>query len=433
MGGGLLVSLPLATTSCSSSEQLPTKLLIDKSLNPINANLDNEITPTIDISRLIKTDTGESVSGVTFICEGLPNGLSINESTGVILGTPTRIQESTSHEIKFSCTLKEIPLEGSTEINIQINGPQSIVCSQIEDKSIVVNESFSLGVANVKMVFDGGVEKSISSDDVTYELLDSDGQSAASTLPQGLSFNTTQRKISGTVTSLNYYVPKTYKIKIIGSQRIGSLVGYSNTFTLSMENNPMPDTVYDIDENNVLLGFKEGVDLFQYDGICNTMQIPVRVTSVDHSAFEKDLVSLIPSFITNLIFANGSNCSTIGQLSFAYNSSLTSIDLSQATKLTFIGSTPGGGTFSCCTKLISVKFPSSLNKINQYCFAQSSNLSSITWDAWKGNTEFGVDPFDRLPTTGIVIVTNPIDDAHNSAALLAYLKTKGLPTGWTIG
>ncbi len=60
---------------------------------------------------------------------------TFNESTGVILGTPTRIQESTSHEIKFSCTLKEIPLEGLTEINIQINGPQSIVCSQIEDES----------------------------------------------------------------------------------------------------------------------------------------------------------------------------------------------------------------------------------------------------------------------------------------------------------
>lgn len=63
----------------------PTKLIIDKTLDPINVNLDSQITPTIDISGSIKTDTEESVSGVTFTCENLPNGLSIDQSTGVIL------------------------------------------------------------------------------------------------------------------------------------------------------------------------------------------------------------------------------------------------------------------------------------------------------------------------------------------------------------
>ena len=481
----------------------PTKLLIDNSLDPINVNLDGEITPTNDISGLIKTDTGivvkDQVNDLKIWSDNLPNGLSINESTGVISGTPTQIQESTSHEIKFSCTLKEIPLQGSTEINIQINGPQSIVCSQIEDKSIVVNESFSLGVANVKMEFNDGTQKSVSSNDVTYELLDSDGQSAASTLPQGLSFNTSQGKISGTVTSLNYYAPMTYKIKIIGSARIGSRVGYSNTFRLSMENNPLPDTVYNIDANNVLLGFTEGIDLSQYDGICNTMQIPVRVTSIGNEAFFNNSKTTIPLFIKNLTFPDGSNCSTIGDrafrkssltsvsfpkslneignASFSYCSALASIDLSNCINLTVMNSgafrkclsltsidlsnctkltTLDQGIFYDCSALTSVSFQNCLTTINQLCFynciqltsisfpgslttvgyevfKNCSNLSSITWDAWNGNIVFQSTPFSGVcPDGGTVNVTNPIDDTHNSAALLRYLLDNGggLPELW---
>ncbi len=445
----------------------PTKLVIDKTLDPINANLDSEITPTIDISGLIKTDTEESVSGVTFTCEGLPNGLSINQSTGVIFGIPTHIQNSTSYTIKFSCTFKEIQLEGSTQINIKVNGPQSIVCSQIEDQSIAVNKSFSLGVADVKMVFDGGAQKSLSSSDIaSYELLDDKGQSAASTLPQGLTFNTNNGSIFGTVTSPNLYAPTTYKIKITGSQRIGSVVGYSNTFTLSMKDNPLPETIYNIDTNNVLQGFKEGVDLTQYDGICDTMQIPTNVINIANSAFN----TKIPSFITNITFAEGSKLSAIGDSVFRSNSSLKTVDLSNCINLTSVSSY----LFDLCANIISIALPNSIITLGHSCFGNCHHLSSITippnlstiegnvfWRnyelteisfpsslttigsnafsncsglkkiVWNANTTptlaqniFG----ENLVPDGTVKSTGSI----SSQVLLDLLKTKGLPNGWTV-
>ncbi len=376
LGGGVLTTLPFTTTSCSFSNNNP-KLVCDDDTIPgdITGNLDSEISPTVSLLNHIKTDTGESVSGVTFTCDGLPNGLSINQSTGVIFGTPTQVQESTSYIIKFSCTFKEIQLEGSTKINIEVNGPQSIVCSQIEDRSIVVNESFSLGVVNVKMVFDGGTQRSLSSSDIaSYELVDDKGQSAASTLPQGLNFNTNNGSISGTVTSLNYYAPTTYKIKITGSQRIGSVIGYSNTFTLSMKDNPLPETVYDIDENNVLKGFKEGVDLSQYDGICDTMQIPARVTEIQD---DLHFGLSIPSFIKKLTFPEGSQCTRMGSNSIKNASSITLVDLSNCAMLSIIGS----GSFQNCSLLESIIFPSSLNQIGAYVFMADSSLTSITWNS----------------------------------------------------
>ena len=362
----------------------------------------------------------------------------------MISGTPTQVQESTSHEIKFSCTLKEIPLQGSTEINIQINGPQSIVCSQIEDKSIVVNESFSLGVANVKMEFNDGTQKSVSSNDVTYELLDSDGQSAASTLPQGLSFNTSQGKISGTVTSLNYYAPTTYKIKIIGSARIGSKVGYSNTFTLSMENNPLPDTVYNVDTNNTLLGFKEGVDLNQYDSICNTMQIPVRVTSIAGNAFLSSGSTTIPPFITKLTFAEGSNCSTIGQAAFAFSKltslilpsalttvqkdafascfSLISADLSKCNGLEIISQ----GVFYRCRSLTSITIMNQIKEIHAMAFNECSILDNIIWDLpsdYQTSIYIASRAFADISSTGTVTSLNT--SIASSQQLLEWIKTKG--------
>ena len=351
----------------------PTKLVCDDDTIPgdITGNLDSEISPTVSLLNHIKTDTEESVSGVTFTCDDLPNGLSINQSTGVIFGTPTHIQESTSYIIKFSCTFKRIQLEGSTEINIETNGPQSIVCSQIEDQSIAVNKSFSLGVADVKMVFDGGTQKSLSSSDIaSYELVDDKGQSAASTLPQGLTFNTNNGSISGTVTSPNLYAPTTYKIKIAGSQRIGSVIGYSNTFTLSMKDNPLPETVYNIDTNNVLQGFKEGVDLTQYDGICDTMQIPTNVINITNDAFN----AKIPSFITNITFTKGSKLSTIGGNVFRSNSNLKTADLSNCINLTSVSSY----LFDFCLNIISIVLPNSIITLGYSCFGNCQHLSSIT-------------------------------------------------------
>ncbi len=91
---------------------------------------------------------------------------------------------------------------------------------------------------------------------------------------------------------------------------------------------PLPYEVYEIDENNTLLGFQ---DAFLNDPTspiykdnfknCDTMEIPAIVTSVADNAFfdipqSGDPSSTIPSFITRLTFAEGSHCSSIGENAF---------------------------------------------------------------------------------------------------------------------
>lgn len=192
--------------------------------------------------------------------------------------------------------------------------------------------------------------------------------------------------------------------------------------------NALPYEVYEIDESNVLLGFKAGIDLDQYhDGIVNTMEIPSKVTSIDAAAFFENAKSTIPSFIKNLTFGKQSKCTTIGFYSFRL-STLIVVDLSNATNLEKLIE----GAFTQCSVLTSVTFPSSLTLIGNYAFYINYSLNSIIWNSWNSTATVEATAFySGLPAQGTVLVTNPIG-SNNSAALLAYLKTKGLPNGWTV-
>ena len=84
----------------------------------------------------------------------------------------------------------------------------------------------------------------------------------------------------------------------------------------------LPESVYYIDENDVLRGFREGINLSQYDGICDAIQVPAKITSIADGAFtdytNAELRSKIPPFITKIIFEEGSNCSSIGVAGFCF-------------------------------------------------------------------------------------------------------------------
>lgn len=142
--------------------------------------------------------------------------------------------------------------------------------------------------------------------------------------------------------------------------------------------NALPYEVYEIDQSNVLLGFKAGIDLSQYDGICDTMQIPSKVTSVADRAFSfynqatYKYYTTIPSFITNLTFAKRSNCTSIGQAAF-YLSPLTTIKLNNTLE------TIGIDAFADSLKLASVDFPSSLQSIGESAFVRDYELTSISF------------------------------------------------------
>ncbi len=222
--------------------------------------------------------------------------------------------------------------------------------------------------------------------------------------------------------------------------------------------NPLPEDVYNIDQNNVLKGFtSEFLDNPSAYSDCNTMLIPASVTSIVDNAFYHNYASTIPSFIKKVTFAKGSKCNSIGSNTFAredYSASTTTlilIDLSKCSSLTTIGSDAfryntslasitfpsslesiGETTFGSCRQLISVTFPSSLKTIGAYAFIGCNLLlNNIKWNAWAGNTTLDPTSFSGVCRNGIVTVTNPIDDEHNSAALLAYLKQYGgLPDSW---
>ncbi len=283
----------------------------------------------------------------------------------------------------------------------------------------------------------------------------------------------------------------------------------------------LPDSVYRI-ENDVLMGFtSEFLANSRAYRLCNTMQIPARVTSINESAFYNGSESTIPDFIENLTFAEGSKCSSIGyhafdgcksitsitlsnslieiyssafkgctsltsisfpnslttidESAFTQCSALSSVDLSNATKLLSINpyafktctsltsvNLPnslqliGKGAFVNCSSLTSVNFPNNLTSIGEIAFAfcnlssvtlpgtlttigrqifnRNANLSSITWNAWNGNTNLQRDSFMGVCSTGgDVTVTNPIDDTHNTPELLNYLvENADLPESWRV-
>ncbi len=235
---------------------------------------------------------------------------------------------------------------------------------------------------------------------------------------------------------------------------LGATVSIPFTVTncaCSQKNNPLPDTVYNIDANNVLKGFKEGINLSQYDGKCNTMEIPANVTSINAEAFINDTKdgTTIPPFITKLIFPKNSNCSsigmyafpqspitfvtlpdsltTIGDVTFGYCFSLASINFpSHLTRL-------GAGAFQNCTSLTSVTFPSSLMTFSEDAFKDCSKLKYIAWDLPTNyiNIMIKTNAFVNISLTGKVESLNP---QITSQQFLDWIKTKGgFPTtGWDI-
>ena len=251
----------------------------------------------------------------------------------------------------------------------------------------------------------------------------------------------------------------------------------------------LPDQVYDIDETtHELKGFKSDLnnpdsEIYQENfKDCDTMRIPADVTSIGFSAFANTdshpAQTLVPSFITKLTFAKGSQCSSISGSAFIKAASLTSvtfpsslvtiqnscfgecsrlttIDFSKCTSLeSFFGSafrwcslltsvdlsncskltTINGYVFGSCLELTSVIFPSGSITIGDSLFYECSKLNNIEWESWAGSESINLS---STSFSGVcqekrtVKVIDPTDEAHNSAKLLEYLKTNGgLPDTW---
>ena len=191
---------------------------------------------------------------------------------------------------------------------------------------------------------------------------------------------------------------------------------------------PLPESVYDIDQNNVLKGFtSEFLANPTVYNRYNTMQIPASVKSIANKAFHSGTDSTIPDFITKLTFAEGSVCSTIGWNTFAWGDSLTSITLPSCL------TTLGGGAFLECSSFTSITLPSSLTKIDNSCFNACSKLNNIEWNLptnYQSSITIVDYAFNGISSTGSVKSLNT--SIASSQQLFDWIKDKGrFPSaGW---
>ncbi len=165
----------------------------------------------------------------------------------------------------------------------------------------------------------------------------------------------------------------------------------------------LPREVYDIDsKDHTLYGFTRNFerhydDYKQFD----TIWIPSDVKYISNYAFfDTDAsASKIPTYLKKIAFAEGSNCSSIGQNAFYGCSSLTSVDFSNCKTLSTIGNyafrncnlissinfsncleltSIGSNVFAVCSSLTSIVFPDNLSEIGIEAFDSCSSLESIT-------------------------------------------------------
>ena len=161
--------------------------------------------PTIPTQILVKnqgftltlpTVTNVGETGVTYALSGtLPTGLAFNATTRVLSGTVTSSAAVRSLTYTASKTGK---VSASTSFNLSVADQPTLILPSIANQALTANVAFSL---TLPAVSNAGVTG------VTYRL--------TGTLPSGLSFTASSRKLAGTVTaaassrSLTYTASKT--------------------------------------------------------------------------------------------------------------------------------------------------------------------------------------------------------------------------------
>ena len=218
-----------------------------------------------------------------------------------------------------------------------------------------------------------------------------------------------------------------YKYLLIQENREGKMCFYGAVLELVQEYTDNPEAFSQYDTIQI----PAYVETARINSLANFCGLAKKLTFEKKSKFIETTYNCFSgSSLKSADFSNCTRLTTLAGNCFWGATSLSSVILPP--NLSSIEQ----NAFGQCAALSSVTFPSSLTTIGSAAFyintsQQDVGLKNITWDAWQGADQMSLqsDSFQKVNTSGTVTVTNPIGD-NDSAKLLEYLKTKGLPEGW---
>ncbi|MDE6477284.1 MAG: putative Ig domain-containing protein [Mycoplasmoidaceae bacterium] len=223
----------------------PSYLIINNNFTTINVNVGDTVT-TPSLTDKITTNIGTKITtGITFSINGsLPTGLAFDTTTGVISGIIIDPTSSYDLSITASATLDSKTISGTS------NG-FSIVISQLPPKpyKLIIDYDFetilsapgeTISTPSLIGYIKTNTGDSVLKDDITFMM--------NSRLPDGLSFDSSVGKITGTLTENS---ESSYNLSIFVSAKVGSeqLYGSSNSFSIIVTHSPPEPTKLLINEN----------------------------------------------------------------------------------------------------------------------------------------------------------------------------------------
>ena len=379
-------------------------------------------TATATVGQSFTYNITASNTPTSFVAANLPTGLSINQNTGVISGTPTTAGTK-------SVTISAINTGGTgTKILTLTVNPLAPVITSAATATATVDQSFSYTITanNTPTSF------------------------AATGLPTGLSLNTTSGLISGTPTAAG---TKSVTISAING-------GGTGTKTLTLTVKLLPPLItsaataaatvgqsfsYTITANNTptsfaATGLPAGLSVNTTSGLISGTPTAAGTKSVTISAINTagtgsktltvtvNIPSVVPAFLfsTNAgkITITGSNPKASGNL--VIPATINNLPVTSIGNFAFSGSTglksvtlPSSvisvraGAFSGCTELTNITIPNSVTSIGASAFAHCSGLTSVTIP--NKVTEIADYVFGRCSKLTTVTIPNSVTSIRDEA------------------
>jgi len=207
------------TITASNSTSIPGSQLFTVSINPpvtvSSTTLTNWTVNKSDYSQTVSSSGGTGAANFTVTTGSLPNGLSLNSSTGVISGMPT-----VTNTFSFTITATDsVGATGSQPYTVTINPAITVNPSALPNWTVNTSGySPTIGAS-------GGTGAD------TFSV-------TTGTLPNGLSLNSSTGVISGTLT-----FPNTYSFTITATDTVGATGAQAYTVTINSAVTVNPTTL----------------------------------------------------------------------------------------------------------------------------------------------------------------------------------------------